>query len=255
MLNSQSKNRLQSANCGLNGEVDAEHIATTPPPQPNSRVKSTHYNDSPTLLTDVRKFAELLRRGEIAQNGKIFGTTETNTLKAWCLFGVPLITKQFNPNFKVKWHVGPWPLMSLNRRPSLQTVKKETHNRSSCLYLSLGSLPFYDNGLGVLFLTQKDCRHKRLKASSFKTFDADKHLKAFQAFKAPPDFLLHRIITEESSKFRKPRDGCTLSNQLRYTSSFNSIFTFPKAIEDTEFSFSQHPGRSKYQWRKHGTYR
>ena len=31
MLNSQPKNRLHSASCGLNGEVDAEHIATTPP--------------------------------------------------------------------------------------------------------------------------------------------------------------------------------------------------------------------------------
>ena len=31
MLNPQSKIRLQSAKCGLNDEVDAEHIATTPP--------------------------------------------------------------------------------------------------------------------------------------------------------------------------------------------------------------------------------
>lgn len=30
MLNSQPKDRLHSASCGLNGEVEAEHIATPP---------------------------------------------------------------------------------------------------------------------------------------------------------------------------------------------------------------------------------
>lgn len=158
MLNSQPKNRLHSASCGLNGEVDAGHIATTPPPQPNSCVKSTGYETSPALLNDVKKFAGLLRNGTVCANGRIFGTAETNTLKAWCLFGFPLVTKQFNPNFKVKWHIGPWPLVSLSRRPSLRTVKKETHSRPACLYLSLGSLPFYDNGSGIPRVAKNLCR-------------------------------------------------------------------------------------------------
>lgn len=158
MLNSQPKNRLHSASCGLNGEVDAEHIATTPPPQPNSCVKSTGYETNPALLNDVRKFAGLLRHGTVSANDKIFGTAETNTLKTWCLFGFPVLTRQYNPNFKVKWHIGPWPLVSLSRCPSLRKVKLEVHNRPTCLYLSLGSLPFYDNGSGIPRVAKNLCR-------------------------------------------------------------------------------------------------
>ena len=109
------------------------------------------------LLFDVKTLIERIRCGDVKVRGQVFGVAEAGVLKAWCLFGVPLVVRQYNPNFKVKWHLGHWPLLSLKRWPSFRTVKRETHDRPACLYLSVGSLPFRDNGSGIPRVAKNLC--------------------------------------------------------------------------------------------------
>lgn len=110
------------------------------------------------LLSDVKTLTKLIDNGEVKVKGKILGVAEAGTLKAWCLFGVPLVVRQYSPNFKEKWHIGKWPLLSLSRSRSSRVVKTETEDRPPCLYLSLGSLPFYDNRSGIPRVAKNLCR-------------------------------------------------------------------------------------------------
>ena len=110
------------------------------------------------LLFDVKTLTKLIDIGEVKVKGKILGVAEAGTLKAWCLFGVPIVVRQYNPNFKEKWHIGRWPLLSLSRTPSSHVVRTETEDRPPCLYLSLGSLPFYDNRSGIPRVAKNLCR-------------------------------------------------------------------------------------------------
>lgn len=110
------------------------------------------------LLSDVKTLTKLIDNGEVKVKGKILGVAEVGTLKAWCLFGVPIVVRQYNPNFKEKWHIGKWPLLSLSRTRSSLVVKTEPEDRPPCLYLSLGSLPFYDNRSGIPRVAKNLCR-------------------------------------------------------------------------------------------------
>ena len=110
------------------------------------------------LLFDVKTLIKLIDSGEVKVEGKILGVAEVGTLKAWCLFGVPIVVRQYNPNFKEKWHIRKWLLLSLSRTPSSRVVRTETEDRPPCLYLSLGSLPFYDNRSGIPRVTKNLCR-------------------------------------------------------------------------------------------------
>lgn len=110
------------------------------------------------LLSDVKTLTKLIENGEVKVKGKILGVAEAGTLKAWCLFGVPIVVRQYNPNFKEKWHIGKLPILSLSRTRSSRVVKTETEDRPPCLYLSLGSLPFYDNRSGIPRVAKNLCR-------------------------------------------------------------------------------------------------
>ena len=110
------------------------------------------------LLSDVKKLTKLIDSGDIKVKGTVLGVAEAGTLKAWCLFGVPILVRQYNPNFKEKWHIGRWPVLSHSRTRSSRVVKTETENRPPCLYLSLGSLPFYDNRSGIPRVAKNLCR-------------------------------------------------------------------------------------------------
>ena len=101
-------------------------------------VKTIHMNFGwrfNASTSDVKTLTKLIDNGEVKVKGKILGVAEAGTLKAWCLFGVPIVVRQYNPNFKEKWHIGKWPLLSLSRPPSSRVVKTETEDRPPCLYL------------------------------------------------------------------------------------------------------------------------
>ncbi len=99
-----------------------------------------------------------IRSGAVKIQGRIFGVAESDILKAWCFCGIPLVFRQYSPNFKVKWYLGDLLFASLSRKPSFVSAKKEASYRKPRLYLSLGSLPFSDNGTGIPRVAKNLCR-------------------------------------------------------------------------------------------------
>ena len=112
------------------------------------------------FVSNLKMLKKLISCGEVKVNWKWNCVSAVNVgiLQAWCFFGLPILIRQYNPNFKVKWYLGHWPVLSLSRRPSLRTALAESHDRSPRLYLSLGSLPFSDNGSGIPRVAKNLCR-------------------------------------------------------------------------------------------------
>lgn len=89
---------------------------------------------------------------------RLISTYSEGLLKGFCFAGIPIFLKQINPNFKKKLFIGSIPLLSLKRlAPKLNGVKKEKGTRRQRVYISLGSLPYYDNRSGIPRVAKNLC--------------------------------------------------------------------------------------------------
>ena len=108
-------------------------------------------------LSNPREFIRKLRTNK-QLNQKIISTYSEGLLKGYCVFGFPVFLKQINPNFKKKLFVYSVPILSLKRKaPNSNPVKHEDEERSPRLYISLGSLPYFDNRSGIPRVAKNLC--------------------------------------------------------------------------------------------------
>jgi glycosyltransferase involved in cell wall biosynthesis len=71
-------------------------------------------------------------------------------LKTFCIGSFPIFTIQFNPNFKKKFYLFNFPILSLPRFKKNNVLPKlETVKRSPRIYINIGSLPYFDNHSGI----------------------------------------------------------------------------------------------------------
>ena len=75
-----------------------------------------------------------------------FHAVQFGNMHAWCIGSLPILTKQFNPNFKAKYFVLNVPLASVARRSPTVNPVSTSNPRTSRLYINIGSLPYFDNG-------------------------------------------------------------------------------------------------------------
>ena len=89
--------------------------------------------------------------GQLKQRAKGFiRTFSVGNFCIYCVCGVPIFLKQYNPNFKLKFYIGSIPLLSLSRAVPVRAQVIEDHSdRRVRLYFSIGSLPYVDNGSGI----------------------------------------------------------------------------------------------------------
>lgn len=88
-----------------------------------------------------------------------FHKEKVGNMEAYCLGRKPIFVRQFNSNFKTKYFLGTMPLLSI-KRPSLKDgiVQKDLSERQTRIYLSLGSLPFFDNHSGIPRVAKELCK-------------------------------------------------------------------------------------------------
>lgn len=104
-----------------------------------------------SYLSQVRDFLALYRQEALASKAVFpgVGRIRVGLLAAYTLFGVPLFIVQHNPNFKIKIFLRSVPLVSLARKsPAVNPVPADS-SRAPRIYLSIGSLPFFDNNSGI----------------------------------------------------------------------------------------------------------
>ena len=120
-------------------------------------------------LSNAKELIREICRGELKQQAKGFvRTVNVGNFCAYCVCGLPIVLKQYNPNFKLKFHVGSIPLLSVSRTvPARADVLKEKTNRRTRIYFSIGSLPYADNGSGIPRVA------KELSAQGLKRSDVD----------------------------------------------------------------------------------
>ncbi len=120
-------------------------------------------------LSNAKELIREICRGELKQQAKGFvKTINVGNFCAYCVCGLPIVLKQYNPNFKLKLHVGSIPLLSVSRTvPARADVLKEKTNRRTRIYFSIGSLPYADNGSGIPRVA------KELSAQGLKRSDVD----------------------------------------------------------------------------------
>lgn len=108
-------------------------------------------------LANPKDFVKKVRLNKEIKK-KLITTYSEGLLQGVCFAGIPIFVKQINPNFKKKLFIGSIPLVSLKRRaPKLNDIKKEKGFRSSRIYISLGSLPYYDNRSGIPRVAKNLC--------------------------------------------------------------------------------------------------
>ena len=92
-----------------------------------------------------------------------FHAVQFGNMHAWCIGSLPILTKQFNPNFKAKYFVLNVPLASVARHSPTVNPVSTCNPRSSRLYLNIGSLPYFDNGSGIPRVAKELCRQGLLR--------------------------------------------------------------------------------------------
>lgn len=92
-----------------------------------------------------------------------FHAVQFGNMHAWCIGSLPILTKQFNPNFKTKFFVLNVPLASVARHSPAVNPVSTSSPRTSRLYLNIGSLPYFDNGSGIPRVAKELCHQGLLR--------------------------------------------------------------------------------------------
>lgn len=107
--------------------------------------------DSYPYLANVKEFLALASKKAFPVEPVLPGVTRicAGLLRAYAFLGVPLFIFQHNPNFKIKFFVRSVPLVSLARKAPDENPVTVESSRAPRRYLSIGSLPFFDNNSGI----------------------------------------------------------------------------------------------------------
>ena len=67
-------------------------------------------------LSDAKTLVREILRGVFKRQAVgLMKTVAVGNFRAYCLCGVPIFLKQYNPNFKLKFYIGSVPLLSVSR--------------------------------------------------------------------------------------------------------------------------------------------